>query len=85
MPVDDQPDLALKTPAEEEPKTDAEKMAVLLNEVNVTGAVLSIEDEVAEVQSAPAAPEAKTKRVAKTSKKKTVVKEPEAEVASSLD
>ena len=63
VPVDDQPDLALETATEEEPKTDAEKMTDVLNEVNVTDAVLSIEDEVPEVQSAPAAPKAKAKRV----------------------
>ena len=76
VPVDDQPDLALETAAEEEPKTDAEKMTDVLNEVNVTG------KEVPEVQSAPAAPKAKAKRV---SKKEPGFKEPDVEVTSSLD
>ena len=82
VPVDDQPDLALKNTVEEEPKPDAEKMTDVLNEVNVTDTVLSIEDEVPEVQSAPAAPKAKARRV---STKEPVFKEPEVEVTSSLD
>ncbi len=65
VPVGDQPGLALKSAAEEEPKTYAEKMADVLNEVNVTDTVLSKEDEVPEVQSAPAAPTAKARRVSK--------------------
>ena len=82
VPVDDQPDLALETAVEEEPETDAEKMTDVLNEVNVTDAVLPIEDEVLVSQSAPAAPKAKATRV---SKKEPVFTEPEKDVTSSLD
>ncbi len=64
-PVDDQPDLARETASEEEPETDAEKMTSVLNEVNVTDSVVSLEHDVPEVQSAPAAPEAKARRVSK--------------------
>ncbi len=63
MPVDDQVDLALRTANEEEPKTHADKITDVLIDVDVTDAVLSIADEVPEVQSAPAAPKAKAKRV----------------------
>ena len=65
VPVDDQPDLALETAAEEEPTTDAEKTTDVLNEVNVTGTVLSIEDDAPEVHSELAAPEARARRVYK--------------------
>ena len=64
VPVD-QPDLTLEKAVEEEPKTDAEKVADGLNEVNVTDAVLPIEDEVPASQVVPTAPEAKAKRTSK--------------------
>ena len=35
VPIDDQPDLAIEKVDEQEPKTDAEKMTDVLNEVNV--------------------------------------------------
>ena len=57
-------------------------MSDVLNEVNVTDAVLPIEVEVPVSQSAPAAPKAKAKRV---SKQEPVFTEPEVEVTSSLD
>ena len=59
VPIDDQHDLTLETVVEEEPKTDAEKMTDILNEVNVT------DNEVPVAQSAPAAPKAKAKRASK--------------------
>ncbi len=66
-PIDDQPDLALQTVVEEEPKPDAVKITAILNVVNVTDAALPTEVEVLVSQSAPAAPEAKAKRaLAKT-------------------
>ncbi len=56
-------------------------MTDVFNEVNVTDAVLSVEDEVPEVQSAPTALKAKAKRV---SKKEGGFKDSEVEVTSSL-
>ena len=79
VPVDDQPDLTLKTVVGEEPKTDAEKMTDILNEVNVAEQPPSIED------AAPAAPKTKARRASKKEPVFTEPEEPEVEVTSSLD
>ena len=86
VPVDDQPDLTLKTAVGEvfthrvadqrEPKTEAEQMTDVINEVNVN----EVESPV--TRAVQIAPEAKAKRV---SKKEPVFTEPEVEVTSSLD
>ncbi len=58
-----------------------EKMADVLNEVNVTDTVLPIEAEVPVLQSAPAGHRAKAKRV---SNQEPVFTQPEVEVTCSL-
>ena len=92
VPVDDQPDLTLKTAVEEvfthrvadqrEPKTDAEKMTDVLNEVNVAENIVSNEYEAPVARAVQTAPKANIKRM---SKKDPVFTEPEVEVTSSLD
>ncbi len=76
VPIDDQSDVSVQNVDEHEPKTDAEKMTDVINEVNV------IEDEAQVAQAVPRAPKTRAKRV---SKKPTVFIEPEVEVTSSFD
>ena len=78
VPIDARPDQTLEQVDQEEPKTEAEQMTDVINEVNVTESTLSNEDE----SSIQKAPKARAKRV---SKKEPVVTEPEVEVTSSLD
>lgn len=77
VPIDAQPDLATEKVDDTEPKTDAEKMTDVINEVNITESA----EEALVPQAVPTAPKAKAKRV---SKKEPVFTEPEVEVTSSL-
>ena len=78
VPIDAQPDQTLEQVDAQEPKTEAEKMTDVINEVNVIESTLSNEDE----SSIQKAPKARAKRV---SKKEAVMTEPEVEVTSSFD
>jgi hypothetical protein len=78
VPIDVQPDQTLEQVDAQEPKTEAEKMTDVINEVNVIESTLSNEDE----SSIQKAPKARAKRV---SKKEPDFIEPEVEVTSSLD
>ena len=78
VPIDVQPDQTLEQVDDPEPKTDAEKMTDVINEVNVTETILSNEDE----PSIQRAPKARAKRA---SKKEAVMTEPEVEETSSFD
>ena len=78
VPIDAQPDQTLEQVDHEEPKTEAERMTDVINEVNVIESTLSNEDE----SSIQKAPKARAKRV---SKKEPDFIEPEVEVTSSLD
>ena len=78
VPIDAQPDQTLEQVDAQEPKTEAEKMTDVINEVNVIESTLSNEDE----SSIQKAPKARAKRV---SKKEPDFIEPEVEVTSSLD
>ena len=78
VPIDAQPDQTLEQVDQEEPKTEAEQMTDVINEVNVTETILSNENGL----SIQIAPKARAKRV---SKKEPVMTEPEVEVTSSLD
>lgn len=76
VPIDAQPDQTLEQVDAQEPKTEAEKMTDVINEVNVIESTLSNEDE----SSIQKAPKARAKRV---SKKEAVMTEPEVEATSS--
>ena len=86
VPIDDQTDLTLeevddqvfthRVADQREPKTEAEQMTDVINEVNVN----EVESPV--TRAVQTAPKAKAKRV---SKKEPVFTEPEVEVTSSLD
>ena len=78
VPIDAQPDQTLEQVDAQEPKTEAEKMTDVINEVNVIESTLSNEDE----SSIQKAPKARAKRV---SKKEADFIEPEVEVTSSFD
>ena len=78
VPIDAQPDQTLEQVDAQEPKTEAEKMTDVINEVNVIESTLSNEDE----SSIQKAPKARAKRV---SKKEAVMTEPEVEATSSFD
>ena len=78
VPIDAQPDQTLEQVDAQEPKTEAEKMTDVINEVNVIESTLSNEDE----SSIQKALKARAKRV---SKKEAVMTEPEVEVTSSFD
>jgi len=78
VPIDAQPDQTLEQVDGQEPKTEAEKMTDVINEVNVIENTLSNEDE----SSIQKAPKARAKRV---SKKEADFIEPEVEVTSSFD
>ena len=82
MPIDAQPDQTVEQVAQEEPKTEAEQMTDVINEVNVTESTLSNEDESSVAPAVQTAPKAKARRV---SKKESVFTEPEVEVTSSFD
>ena len=51
VPVDAQPDQTLEQVAQEEPKTEAEQMTDVINEVNVSESTMSNEDEAPAVQA----------------------------------
>ena len=88
VPIDAQHDQTLEQVDQEEPKTEAEQMTDVINEVNVTESILSNENGL----SIQIAPKARAKRV---SKKEPVIPlvcdpsgkdtEPEVEVTSSFD
>ena len=78
VPIDAQPDQTLEQVDAQEPKTEAEKMTDVINEVNVIESTLSNEDE-SSIQKAPRA------RAKRASKKEAVMTEPEVEVTSSFD
>ena len=78
VPIDAQPDQTLEQVDAQEPKTEAEKMTDVINEVNVIESTLSNEDE-SSIQKAPKA------RAKRASKKEPDFIEPEVEVTSSLD
>ena len=78
VPIDVQPDQTLEQVDQEEPKTEAEQMTDVINEVNVTETILSNENGL----SIQIAPKARAKRV---SKKEPVMTEPEVEATSSFD
>ena len=82
VPIDAQPDQTLEQVAQEEPKTEAEQMTDVINEVNVTESTLSNEDESSVAPTVQTAPKATARRV---SKKESVFTEPEVEVTSSFD
>ena len=82
VPIDAQPDQTLEQVDQGEPKTEAEQMADVINEVNVTESTLSNEDESSVAPAVQTAPKAKARRV---SKKEPVVTEPEVEETSSFD
>ena len=88
VPIDVQPDQTLEQVDGQEPKTEAEKMTDVINEVNVIESTLSNEDE----SSIQKAPTARAKRVSKKEPDFPLVcdpsgkdTEPEVEVTSSLD
>ena len=58
VPIDAQPDQTLEQVAQEEPKTEAEQMTDVINEVNVSESTMSNEDE-AEVVTPKQEPEQK--------------------------
>ena len=78
VPIDAQPDQTLEQVDGWEPKTEAERMTDVINEVNVVESTLSNEDE-SSIQKAPKA------RAKRASKKEPDFIEPEVEVTSSLD
>ena len=78
VPIDVQPDQTLEQVDGQEPKTDAEKMTDVINEVNVIESTLPNEDE-SSIQKAPKA------RAKRASKKEPDFTELEVEVTSSLD
>ena len=78
VPIDTQHDQTLEQVDGQEPKTEAEKMTDVINEVNVIESTLSNEYE-SSVQKAPKA------RAKRASKKEAVVTEPEVEATSSFD
>lgn len=78
VPIDAQPDQTLEQVDAQEPKTEAEKMTDVINEVNVIESTLSNEDE-SSIQKAPKA------RAKRASKKEAVMTEPEVEATSSFD
>ena len=51
VPIDAQPDQTLEQVAHEEPKTEAEQMTDVINEVNVSESTMSNEDEAPAVQA----------------------------------
>ena len=51
VPIDAQPDQTLEQVAQEEPKTEAEQMTDVINEVNVSESTMSNEDEAPAVQA----------------------------------
>ena len=51
VPVDAQPDQTLEQVAQDEPKTEAEQMTDVINEVNVSESTMSNEDEAPAVQA----------------------------------
>ena len=61
VPIDAQPDQTFEQVDHEEPKTEAERMTDVINEVNVIESTLSNEDE----SSIQKAPKARAKRVSK--------------------
>ena len=88
VPIDVQPDQTLEQVDDPEPKTDAEKMTDVINEVNVSEHVLPNEDE----SSIQKAPKARAKRVSKKEPNFPLVcdpsgkdTEPEVEATSSFD
>ena len=78
VPIYVQPELTLEQVDGQEPKTEAEKMTDVFNEVNVIESTLSNEDE----PSIQRAPKARAKHV---SKKEAVMTEPGVEATSSFD
>ena len=78
VPIDVQPGLTLEQVDGQEPKTEAEKMTDVINEVNVIESTLSNEDE-SSIQKAPKA------RAKRASIKEAVMTEPEVEATSSFD
>ena len=59
VPIDAQPDQTLEQVDQGEPKTDAEQMTDVINEVNVTESTLSNEDESSVAPAVQTAPKAK--------------------------
>ena len=82
VPIDAQPDQTLEQVDAQEPKTEAEQMTDVINEVNVTETILSNEYEAPVALYLQTAPKAKIKRM---SKKEPDFIEPEVEVTSSFD
>ena len=82
VPIDAQPDQTLEQVDQGEPKTEAEQMTDVINEVNVTESILSTEDEPSVAPAVQTAPKAKARRV---SKKEPEVTESEVEETSSFD
>ena len=56
VPIDAQPEQTLEQVAQEEPKTEAEQMTDVINEVNVSESTVSNEDEAPAVQAEVVAP-----------------------------